>query len=402
MGRPRLDIGTYGEIRTYERGGGWIARTNFRDYDGVTRPVERTGSTENAAKANLKRALQDRSRSRQGSLTGDSKFKEAAELWFRSFEAKIEGGARATGSGELYRRQLDNHVIPGLGAFHLYEVDTPRVDDFLSAVRDNVGSPTAKSCRAVVSSVLSFAVRKGALDVNSAREAEQVTQVRVRKPRSLTKAERESWIARLESDREATRKDLPDLTRFMLATGVRIGEVLAVSWDEIDLDTGNDLIPGTVEIAWKLERVRSKGLRRVPTLKSDAGERLLPLPPFAVTMLRRRRNLVALDRDISQGTAVPVFPHSGGAGWRDPNNTRRDLRNARGAEDFAWVTSHVFRKTCATILDEAGLTARTIADQLGHARPSMTQDVYMGRGLVNPANAQALQAALDTESRGKA
>ncbi len=53
-------------------------------------------------------------------------------------------------------------------------------------------------------------------------------------------------------------------------------------------------------------------------------------------------------------------------------------------------------------LGEAGLTARTIADQLGHARPSMTQDVYMGRGLVNLANAQALQAALDTEARGKA
>jgi integrase len=43
------------------------------------------------------------------------------------------------------------------------------------------------------------------------------------------------------------------------------------------------------------------------------------------------------------------------------------------------VTSHNFRKTTATILDEAGVTARVIADQLGHSRPSMTQDVYLGR-----------------------
>jgi len=53
----------------------------------------------------------------------------------------------------------------------------------------------------------------------------------------------------------------------------------------------------------------------------------------------------------------------------------------------------VFRKTCATILDEAGLSARAIADQLGHARPSMTQDVYMARKVLNPATAAALEAA---------
>ena len=44
-----------------------------------------------------------------------------------------------------------------------------------------------------------------------------------------------------------------------------------------------------------------------------------------------------------------------------------------------WITSHAFRKTAATILDEAALSARLVEDQLGHCRPSMTQDVYMGR-----------------------
>jgi integrase len=52
-----------------------------------------------------------------------------------------------------------------------------------------------------------------------------------------------------------------------------------------------------------------------------------------------------------------------------------------------------FRKTCATILDEAGLSARAVADQLGHAKPSMTQDVYLGRKIANPHAATALEAA---------
>src|SRR5688500_6524291 len=90
----------------------------------------------------------------------------------------------------------------------------------------------------------------------------------------------------------------------------------------------------------------------------------------------------------------PVFPNSLG-GLRDPSNTRRDLRNARGGDEFAWVTSHVFRKTAATILDEAGLAARVVADQLGHARPSMTQDTYLARKQVDRKAADALQSALD-------
>ncbi|MGH3887738.1 MAG: hypothetical protein ACRDSZ_14425 [Pseudonocardiaceae bacterium] len=54
----------------------------------------------------------------------------------------------------------------------------------------------------------------------------------------------------------------------------------------------------------------------------------------------------------------------------------------------------MFRKTAATMLDEAGLTARRIADQLGQARPSLTQDVYMARGVADPRTAAALEQGL--------
>lgn len=88
-------------------------------------------------------------------------------------------------------------------------------------------------------------------------------------------------------------------------------------------------------------------------------------------MLRKRRRAGRI------GTTA-VFPDSHGS-WRDPANTRRDIRNARGSDEFAWVTSHVFRKTAATMLDEAGLTVRQIANHLGHSKISMTQDSYLSR-----------------------
>jgi integrase len=85
-----------------------------------------------------------------------------------------------------------------------------------------------------------------------------------------------------------------------------------------------------------------------------------------------------------------VFPDSVG-GHRDPNNVERDHRRVRRGTPFEWVVPHTYRKTVATMLDRQGLSARTIADQLGHARISMTQDVYMGRRAVDQAVAAVLE-----------
>ncbi|HET7531625.1 MAG TPA: site-specific integrase, partial [Nocardioidaceae bacterium] len=183
----------------------------------------------------------------------------------------------------------------------------------------------------------------------------------------------------LQEDGKARRRDLPDLVFFMLATGVRIGEALAVIWSDVDFNAG------TVRITSTLVRVNGEGLLRNGT-KSRAGERTLPLPESAVALLRRRFMTGArLDQ--------PVFPSVDG-GFRDPANVRRELREARGTETLAWITSHTFRKTAATILDEAALSARLVADQLGHSRPSMTQDVYLARRAVDSQAALALEAAL--------
>ena len=75
---------------------------------------------------------------------------------------------------------------------------------------------------------------------------------------------------------------------------------------------------------------------------------------------------------------------------RNKSNTTGDLRRAFDRAGFDWVTSHTFRKTVATRLDEAGQSPRQIADHLGHSRPSMTLDVYVGRRVASSAAAEIL------------
>jgi integrase len=237
----------------------------------------------------------------------------------------------------------------------------------------------------VLSGLLGVAVRHGAIPTNPVRDLARIHTGRRKATRSLTLDECRAWLAQLDADGDTRDKDLPDLCRFMIGTGLRIGEALAVAWPEVDLDEA------TVDVSRTLIRLTGVGLIRKST-KTETGERILTLPRFVITTLRRRN---------PDGDALgPVFPDTLG-GWRDPSNTRRALREARCSEGFAWVTSHVFRRTCATILDQSGQSSRSIADQLGHAQVSMTQNHYLGRRIANPAAAAALDAWHDQEDENR-
>jgi integrase len=106
--------------------------------------------------------------------------------------------------------------------------------------------------------------------------------------------------------------------------------------------------------------------------KSEAGWRIIELPTWAVTMLKRRH----ADQDENEWQAVFTSPLGH---LRDPSNTQGDLRDVFDRAKYPDIISHTFRRTVATLMDEAGLSARAAADQLGHAKVSMTQDHYYGR-----------------------
>ncbi len=385
MGRPPMPLGTWGKVRTYElehnKRGKPIkvkAVADFRDYDGVVRQVKRNGRNVGDAENRLRIAMKERAETgRAGMLSAADRFETAAKLWFGVFAEQVAEGEKSPGSLETYERIYRRHVLPAVGQLRLGEASTPLFDKFLRAVKKGTGAATAKTCRAIVSNVMNLAVRYGAIRVNPVREAERIAVRGKRKPRALTAEERAAFLDRLRAHEPAMERDLPDLTEFMMGTGARIGESLAVMWSEVNLDDG------TVHITSTISRITGKGLVRRPT-KSRAGDRVLGLPAWALVMLQRR-HAAGIELD------APVFPTLDGEWW-DPNNARKYFRHARGETDFCWVVPHSFRKTTATVLDDAGLSARFIADQLGHAKPSMTQDVYMARGRVNPANVEALDA----------
>jgi integrase len=255
-----LPIGTWGKIRTYAthhdakgKPDRFRANTRYRDFDGRTRTAEAYGRSAADAANNLRQKLKDRSQAgRRGELTALHRLSDASDLWMEKFTARVTEGRRSAGSLATYRGHLDNHVLTALGEVRLGEVTTPLVDKVIAAIKAGAGAPTAKTCRSVISGVMGRAVRYGAVPANPVREVERIEVQTKKEPRALTDDERAAWLAQLRADEKAVRKDLPDLSLFMLATGVRIGEALALIWSEVDLAAAQ------VEIAHTIIRVKGR------------------------------------------------------------------------------------------------------------------------------------------------
>jgi integrase len=378
MGRPGLALGTSGKIRVHATPSGHRAVAWYRDYDGRCRQVERHAKTKAAAEAALRLALRDRARfDVGGDITPNTRVDALAETWFAGLKNLSPTTTQA------YRNRLDQQVLPGLGNLRVRELSIGTIERHLRLVSDKHGPAVAKMTKSVLSSVCGLAARHDALERNPVRDTGSIETPAKKAPKALTADEARTLLTELETDERARRHDVPEFVAFMLATGCRIGEAAAVTWDDLDLGAG------TVDVSSTIVRVKGQGLVRKST-KTALGARTLLLPPWCVEKLRNRAARVGASTEMASAEG-PVFPAPLG-GWRDPSNTQADLRAAFAGAGCGHISSHVIRKTTATMLDHAGLSARAIADQLGHANPSLTQDVYLGRQVASTGAAMALEA----------
>lgn len=255
VGRPPLPVGTHGEIRTYQRGrGSWRAMTDYRDYDGHTRPVERHGRTKAIARARLLEAVRDRRRRDDAAdITADSKFAAVAEGWYADVEQAVTEGRRSPNTARLYRGGLDKQILPALGELRIREVTVPRADQLVRAVRTKHGPGTAKAVRTILSGILGLATRYGLVEQNPVHDVSRI-EVTAPEARSLSLDEAKDLRARVAADKKARGRDLPDFTDMMLATGLRIGETAAIVWPAVDFDAA------TVEVRGTVVRLTGKGL----------------------------------------------------------------------------------------------------------------------------------------------
>jgi len=129
--------------------------------------------------------------------------------------------------------------------------------------------------------------------------------------------------------------------------------------------------------------VPGAGLERRELRKGNVGGLLLAVPQWSVPMWQRRKEAAGGNALFASFTGELL----------DPSNVINRLTEAVTAVGYEWVTSHVFRKTVGTVLDEADLPITAIADQLGNT-PAVAERHYRKQRVANLGNADALEAMM--------
>lgn len=231
----------------YRQDGQYVAGIFYRDFLGRGRRIRRNGRSKAEASRRVLSAVKVAlSPLWSGQFKATDTFEAAATAWLVMFEGQVTRGRRSPSTLDEYRYNLHRVVLPGVGSLRLGEISTPRLDHFVQEVLTERGYATAKVSRTVLSGVCGWLVRQGSLPSNPVRDLTPLEQDRDRTARALSIAELREWLARLDADPFAVLHDLPELARFMVATGARLGEALGVTRADVDLDTGTLLIQRTI------------------------------------------------------------------------------------------------------------------------------------------------------------
>ena len=115
--------------------------------------------------------------------------------------------------------------------------------------------------------------------------------------------------------------------------------------------------------------------------------RTLALPPFAVALLRRRRQ-ERVESDLDA-----VFATRRGT-WHQVTDVERRWREVRAGTGFEWVTPHTFRKAVASHIAQR-VDSDTASQQLGHSSPAITREFYISKPAIVADVASVLQELTD-------
>lgn len=244
--RQSLRIGERGKTSTLKmENGRWRARCFFRDSDGQKRPMSRYSRTKAAASGKLnddwleysKRILNGRLAVSPKTTVQDLFKQWVDHEWKRSAATGYPSARTLRNRHSL----MGNHAIPRIGRVPVNELTVGGLNDMLADIPQPDGRylATAVQVRAALTSFCQFAMSHQLLSTNLARETDPMLY-RAPEPRPLTAheiARIRMLVSRWQFSRPNIRIPVLDVIDFMLGTGCRIGEALAIQWENVHLDS---------------------------------------------------------------------------------------------------------------------------------------------------------------------
>ncbi len=357
----------------------WVGRITI---DGQRRKVLATTKTE------ARRRLDELRRSADQGLPltpGDITLGELLELW----QTKGLAGRTISDSQRTAHRWATSILTEELGTRRLRALRPDHVEQALARRAEGAASAASKrkgrgrspgrplsrsslvKIRSTLNQALTWAQRRDLVARNIAPLVEiPAIAAQTAAGRSMSRKEALRFIeAAGESDLEA-------MWLLMLFLGLRPGEAAAVSWQDVDLESG------TIHV-WRGRKVDASGAAVVGGTKTPGSIRSLEAPEIVLAALHRQR---ARQDELKESVCAAwlneddlVFTSPLGRPT-DPKAVRNEFDQvaARAKLEGRW-TPNLLRHTAASLMADAGMPIEQVADQLGHRDLRMLQRHYRHR-----------------------
>lgn len=316
-------------------------------------------------------------------------FGKAGDLWIKDIERRwrIKDGM----TGETYKKYecyLRLHVRPAFGSILLKDMTARRLQTFLNDMRQRHAATSVANLANVTKLVMKFAVDQGWLKHNPVGPG--TTRVPANNPieRAIPSKDEIRLILEAVAERKHGRsvnayRNRLTMVILALFTGMRRGEIFALTWENIDLDQGIIHVRTSASMADGIKAPKSKaGVRNIPMSR-----------PVRSTIEWAKSDAKAMRSEyvISNAWGQRMIPTSCYDLWQSVmKDAGLSLPDGKPKYSF-----HSLRHAAASLLIEQGLDAFVLKTIIGHAKVSITMDIYGHLFNGDQRGSTALNAAAD-------
>lgn len=256
-----------------------------------------------------------------------------------------------------------------LGSMRITDIEKPHVIMFQNTMlKSGRSTTTVNNCIRLLRQILNAAVEDRIITFNPCSGVKKLPSDKPKATetnhRALTIEETALFVEKAADSHYYL------LFKFLLNTGVRIGEALALTWFDVNTEKKEIYIRKTVS------RTSDKGFEIMKTPKTSTSRRTIPMTDTISRILEEQKRNVHYLFSHCQW----VFPNTRG-GMGNYNNVdiciKQIVKNINGSgSSFDHFSVHAFRDTFATRCIEQGMQPQTLKTILGHSSLKMTMDLY--------------------------